>query len=60
MFCELQKAAIAAEQRGIAYFHDHPCADYATAAQTARNLFKSGLEQDCFVAGWNLAFWGRS
>jgi hypothetical protein len=48
---------IKAEQAGKEYFLDHPCTDHATTVKVARNKYNSGLEQDCFVAGWNMAFW---
>lgn len=47
--------AIAAEKAGRQAADD--CHTHEAAEKRARQLYPCGLEQECFVAGWNSARW---
>lgn len=46
-----------AEQAGKDYFRDHQDSNHREAERHARKAYASVIERDCFVAGWNIAFW---
>lgn len=45
------------ESRGKLGFYKGLLKTHADAEKYARKTYHSALEQDCFVAGWNYAFW---
>lgn len=46
-----------AEQAGKDSFANGTIASYKLAEKFARKAYSSTLERDCFVSGWNVAFW---
>ncbi len=56
----LKALAISAERNGYLAWHYRQAICYNEALLMARREHKSGLEQNAFMAGWNMARWGRS
>lgn len=53
----MTNAPIRAEQAGSAAFRNGLISSYTSAEHLARKTYTSVLERECFVAGWNRAFW---
>ena len=47
------------ESRGQLAFNTGCIKSHANADKYARKTYRSVIEQECFVAGWNTAFWGN-
>lgn len=45
------------ESRGKVAFNTGVIKSYKAAEKYARNKYLAIIEQDTFVAGWNMAFW---
>ena len=45
------------ESRGKVAFNTGIIKSHADAEKYARKTYKAVIEQDCFVSGWNTAFW---
>lgn len=45
------------ESRGKVGFNTGTLKSYKEAEQFARKNYRTAIERDCFVAGWNTAFW---
>ena len=48
------------ESRGQLAFNTGCIKSHANADKYARKTYRSVIEQECFVAGWNLAFWDNA
>lgn len=46
-----------AESRGKLAFNSNTITSHADAEKFARKHYNSAFLQDCFVAGWNVAYW---
>lgn len=46
--------------RGQLGFNKGILKTHAEAEQYARRTYRTAIEQDCFVAGWNKAFWDEA
>jgi hypothetical protein len=46
-----------AEQTGKDAFRNGSVSSHKAAERFARTAYASVLERECFVAGWNTAFW---
>lgn len=47
------------ESRGKLAFSKDILGSHEEAEKYARKTYSSALEQNCFVAGWNMARWAR-
>ena len=45
------------ESRGKVAFNTNTITSHANAEKYARKTYRAVSEQDCFVTGWNMAFW---
>lgn len=53
----MTNSPIKAEQAGKDAFRNGSISSYTAAERLARKTYASVLERECFVAGWNNAFW---
>ena len=53
----MKQDCIKAETEGKGFYKSQPEATHKQAEKYARNNYNSGLLQDCFVAGYNMAKW---
>lgn len=53
----MRKKALVAEQAGKDSFTNDIITSHKQAEKVAAKAYTSVLERDCFVAGWNCAFW---
>lgn len=51
------QALIKAEQAGKDAFRDGSISSHKAAERVARKGYAAVIERECFVAGWNQAFW---
>ena len=50
---------IKAEQAGKDAFRNGSLSSYTAAERSARKTYAAVIERECFVAGWNVAFWAE-
>lgn len=53
----MRETCIAAEQAGKHAFNAKLISSNKEAERLARRAYNSTLAADCFVAGWNMAYW---
>ncbi len=47
------------ESRGKVAFNTNCITSHAEAEKYAKKKYMAVIEQDCFVAGWNMAYWDK-
>lgn len=60
VYVDVRARCYAAEEAGALDYHHRVITCYTEARASARRIYRSELLRDCYVAGYNLARWGRA